>query len=80
MPVREATVRARIPQALKLETDAVFQALGISSSEAIRLFLNQVRLRNGLPFMVALPAASDNSDILLSNAQRQSALDSVYDD
>lgn len=80
MPPKEATIRARIPQSLKVETDEVFEALGISSSEAIRLFLSQVKLRRGLPFSVTLPQADENSDLLLSPRQRQSALDSCYDD
>lgn len=78
MATKEAVVRARIPQPLKAETDAVFQALGISSSEAIRLFLNQVRLRRALPFTVSLP--DNNTDLLLSDFQRQAALDLCYDD
>ncbi|TLD69167.1 type II toxin-antitoxin system RelB/DinJ family antitoxin [Phragmitibacter flavus] len=80
MATREATVRARIPQSLKSDTDAVFDALGISSSEAIRLFLTQVRLRRGLPFSVVLPLKEDNTDLLLSPKQRQSALDDCYED
>lgn len=75
MPTKEATIRARIPQSLKTVTDEVFEALGISSSEAIRLFLAQVKLRRGLPFSVALPQSDENSDLLLSARQRQSALD-----
>lgn len=80
MPLREAIVRARIPKPLKDETDEVFEALGITSSEAIRLFLTQVRLRRGLPFAVTLPAQADNSDILISTSQRQAAIDACYDD
>lgn len=80
MIAKEATVRARIPVALKVDTDEVFQALGISSSEAIRLFLTQVRLRRGLPFSVVLPAPDDNADLLISARQRQSALDACYED
>jgi DNA-damage-inducible protein J len=76
----EATVRAKIPQFLKDDTDAVFQELGMSSSEAIRLFLNQVRLHRGLPFAVSLPPRNEDSDLLLSGQQRQAALDLCYDD
>lgn len=76
----EATIRARIPRLLKKDTDAVFKLLGISSSEAIRMFLTQVSLRRGLPFPVAVPEAEDNSDIQLSPRLRQAAIDSCYDD
>lgn len=80
MALREATIRARIPQPLKDETDEVFKALGITSSEAIRLFLKQVQLRRGLPFAVVLPGEEDNTDLLVSHRQRQAALDTCYDD
>jgi antitoxin component of RelBE/YafQ-DinJ toxin-antitoxin module len=51
--------------------------LGINTTEAIRMFLSQVRLRRGLPFQVSIP---DNQDLLLPVALRQRALDAVYDD
>jgi len=71
-------VRARVDTELKDETDKIFSELGISTTEAIRMFLSQVKLRRGLPFSVGLP--SDNDDLLISPEARQSALDSVYDD
>jgi DNA-damage-inducible protein J len=71
-------VRARVDTELKAETDKIFSELGISTTEAIRMFLSQVKLRRGLPFPVGLP--SDNDDLLISPTARQSALDSVYDD
>jgi DNA-damage-inducible protein J len=80
MAVRETTVRARVPASLKTEAEEVFDALGITSSDAIRLFLNQVRLRRGLPFPVSLPRDRENDDLLLSPRQRQAAIDSIYED
>ena len=75
--MKEAVVRARIDSSLKADAEKVFIALGINTTEAIRMFLSQVRLRNGLPFAVEIP---DNGDLLLSNQMRQAAMDSVYDD
>lgn len=63
---------------LKDATEKIFSELGISTTDAIRMFLAQVRLRRGLPFPVGLP--SDNDDLLMSPEMRQAALDSVYDD
>ncbi len=74
----DTVVRARVDPKLKTDAEAVFQELGLSTTEAIRLFLSQVRLRRGLPFSVSLP--TDNDDLLVSNSMRQSALDSVFDD
>ncbi len=81
MQTREATIRARVPAQLKTETDEIFEALGITSSEAIRIFLGQVRLTRGLPFPLRLPPdRHDATDLLLSREQRQKALDASYDD
>lgn len=74
--MKEAVVRARIESELKVEAERVLETLGLSTTEAIRMFLSQVRLRGGLPFPVELP--KDN-DLLVSNRMRQSALDSVHD-
>lgn len=49
------TVRARIEPKLKRDAEAVLSELGISTSEAITLFLRQVTLRRGLPFSVHIP-------------------------
>lgn len=76
--MNDTMVRARVDPKLKDETDQIFSQLGISTTEAIRMFLAQVRLRRGLPFSVGLP--SDNEDLLTTPEMRQSALDSVYDD
>ncbi len=74
----DTMVRARVDPELKSETDKIFSELGISTTDAIRMFLAQVKLRRGLPFSVGLP--SDNDDLLLTAETRQAALDSVYDD
>ena len=52
---KTAMIRARTTPNLKTETERVFEKLGISTSEAINLFLSQVRLRKGLPFYVKIP-------------------------
>jgi DNA-damage-inducible protein J len=75
--MKEAVVRARVESRLKREAEAVFAKLGINTTEAIRMFLSQVRLRKGLPFPVVVP---ENQDLLLPASMRQRALDSIHDD
>ena len=75
--MKEAVVRARVETRLKRDAEAVFEKLGISTTEAIRMFLSQVRLRKGLPFSLSIP---QTDDLLLPAEMRQRALDSVYDD
>ena len=73
--MKEAIVRARVDSKLKSDAEEVFGTLGINTTEAIRMFLSQVRLRRGLPFIVGIP---DNSDLLLPTQMRQDAINSLY--
>jgi DNA-damage-inducible protein J len=50
------TIRARVAPTLKRDAEAVLKKLGLTSSEAITLFLTQVKLTNGLPFAVRVPS------------------------
>ncbi|MDX9813699.1 MAG: type II toxin-antitoxin system RelB/DinJ family antitoxin [Sulfurimonas sp.] len=51
----DATVRARVDGDLKQEAEAIFKKLGLSTSQAIVMFLNMVKLNNGIPFEVKIP-------------------------
>lgn len=48
-------VQARMEPDLKKAAEAVFDQLGISATEAIRIFYKQVELHQGLPFEVKIP-------------------------
>ena len=52
---KTSTVRARVEPVLKHRAEAIFNVLGLNSTQAITLFYRQVELRGGLPFDVALP-------------------------
>lgn len=49
------TIRARVNPELKRGAEAVLKKIGLTSSEAITLFLTQVKLTKGLPFSVRVP-------------------------
>jgi DNA-damage-inducible protein J len=52
---KTAMITTRVEPALKADAEKVLSRLGISTTEAINLFLSQVRLRKGLPFDVKIP-------------------------
>jgi DNA-damage-inducible protein J len=79
MPTLEDAL-VRVPADLLAESEAILHPLGLSTSEAVRLFLAQVSLRRGLPFAVTLPPADSDDDLLASAAVRQATLDSFYPD
>jgi DNA-damage-inducible protein J len=49
------TVRARVEPELKRDAEAVLRKIGLTPSEAITLFLTQVKLTDGLPFPLRVP-------------------------
>ena len=55
---RTTTVRARIEPHLKSDVEKLLHRLGISTTEAITMFYNQIRLRKGIPFPVEIPNAT----------------------
>lgn len=55
---KTAMVRARIEPDLKKKAEDVLSKLGLSPTQAIRLFYRQVDLRKGLPFDVVFPTAT----------------------
>ena len=48
-------IHARIEPGLKKSVERIFSQIGVSTTEAIRLFLKQVELHQGLPFPVSIP-------------------------
>ena len=53
--VKTQMVHVRIDPRLKKTAERIFTKIGISTTEAIRLFLKQVELHKGLPFRVSIP-------------------------
>lgn len=49
------TIHMRIEPEIKAGADNVLTRLGMTTSDAINIFLNQVILNGGLPFEVKLP-------------------------
>lgn len=52
---KSAYISVRIQPDVKAETDSILQSLGISATEAISMFYNQINMRRGLPFPVEIP-------------------------
>ena len=48
-------VHTRVTPETKKECDEIFNKLGITTSYAITMFLNQVSLRKGIPFDIEIP-------------------------
>jgi DNA-damage-inducible protein J len=52
---KSAMIRARVDPKLKEDAENVFEALGLTATQAITLFYQQVKFQRGLPFSVRVP-------------------------
>ena len=50
-------IRARVEPKLKSDAETILESLGMTASDAIRVFYKQIVLRKGLPFDVMIPNA-----------------------
>ena len=55
--MKNTIIRARIEPELKEKVEIVLNSLGMTSTDAIRVFFKQIELRKGLPFAIELPNA-----------------------
>jgi DNA-damage-inducible protein J len=60
-------IRARVDLKLKKSAERIFTRIGITTTDAIRLFLKQVELHRGLPFPVLTPKEETIDAMLEAN-------------
>lgn len=53
--MKTSAVHARIEPQTKEKAEEILRSLGLTPTEAIRIFYKQISLRGGLPFPVAIP-------------------------
>jgi len=53
--MKTAIVHARIEPQTKQKAEGVLRRLGLTPTDAIRIFYRQISLHGGLPFPVAIP-------------------------
>ena len=52
---KSAVIHARIDASVKKEAETIFNKLGLTPTEAVRLFYTQVSLNQGIPFALHIP-------------------------
>lgn len=79
----DAVVRARIDRATKLEATELFQKMGITVSDAIRMMLVQAVAEKALPFEVKVPNAETVAalrDSRNGEVTRVTSVDDLFED
>ena len=69
-------IQARVSPELKEEAEAIFSDIGMTTAEAIRVFLKQVVNSGGLPFQPT--AKSPNTETLAAMAELESGGGQIF--
>jgi DNA-damage-inducible protein J len=69
MAKKTSTIHLRIEPEIKADVDKLLGRLGISTTDAINIFLNQVILTGGLPFPVKMPEPNKETLDALKEAE-----------
>jgi len=81
--MKSAIIQARIEPQDKRSAEGVLHRLGISPTEAIRIFYRQITLRQGLPFSVHIPNETTASTLKKSQKgegiQEFDSLEDLFD-
>jgi len=51
----DTTVRARIDSNLKQEVEEILKQIGLTTSQAITIFMNRIKIERGIPFDLKIP-------------------------
>ena len=65
-----STIQFRTDEATKTQSNAIFNHLGITMSDAINMFLRQSILRGGLPFELTIPKYNEATLAALADMEQ----------
>jgi len=55
--MKNAIINARIESELKIDVETILKNLGLSATQAINMFYQQIKYHNGIPFEIKIPNA-----------------------
>ena len=53
--MKDALINARIESELKMDVESILKKIGLSATQAITLYYQQIKLNKGIPFEVKIP-------------------------
>jgi DNA-damage-inducible protein J len=71
------TLHIRVEPDVKSRVEETLNKLGLSTTEAVNIFLSQIMLTGGLPFEVKLPRYNVETEIAMEEARQISRSKSV---
>jgi DNA-damage-inducible protein J len=82
MKTETTMVRARIDTELKEESEEILSSLGLNMTDAIRIYLNQVRIHKGIPFELKIPneeTVAAFKEIDSGKAKKATSVDELFE-
>jgi len=80
---KTAIIHARIEPGTKSLAERILHRLGLSPTEAIRMFYRQITLRRGLPFPVEIPSRLTLQTLAMSRkgegVEQYDSLESMFE-
>jgi addiction module RelB/DinJ family antitoxin len=77
VPMKDATVSARVEWGVKTEAEDILQRLGIPVSVVINSLYRQIIYKRGVPFLMTLPAEPRTLDTM-TDAELNAKLEHSY--
>ena len=72
------TIQTRVDAELKTKADALFAAIGLDTTAAIRLFLTQVVIQRKIPFEAVAPEEFNEETVAAMEEARAIAKGDIY--
>lgn len=73
------TLHIRIEQSVKARAEQTLNDLGLSITEAVNVFLNQVILHNGIPFKIEKPKYNKETIQAMEDVKNGKNLSKTFD-
>ena len=73
---KTASIQVRVEPNIKLEVEKILKAIGLSTSEAINIFMRKIIAEKGIPFSLSIP--NEKTIISLSNIAEGKNLSKEY--
>jgi len=68
--MKTAIINARVKPELKAEVESILSQLGITTTQAITMFFEQVKINRGIPFELKIPNAETIEAMEEARAER----------
>ncbi len=66
--MKNAIINARIESELKIDVESILKKLGLTATQAINIFYQQIKLNDGIPFEIKIP--NDETKKVIEEARK----------